>query len=214
MYCLCLYRWCHDKLEFLCCFHVTLYISVHVLISEFLSIFIHCYCLRNNGVVSTVFFFFFFSSRRRHTRCALVTGVQTCALPILFHAFLPHKFIDHTHASAVLAITDQPDGAAICRKLYGKRVALVDYEMPGFGLAKKAAAAYKAAPDCEGLILLKHGIFTFGDTARQAYDRMIEFVSLAEKHLAKGRKTVFTPGKALPKKIAAAEDVQIGRAHV
>src|SRR3546814_7793480 len=115
-------------------------------------------------------------------RCNLLDASSpNPSVETLFHAFLPHKFIDHTHASAVLAITDQPDGAAICRKLYGKRVALVDYEMPGFGLAKRAAAAYKAAPDCEGLILLKHGIFTFGDTARQAYDRMIEFVSLAEK---------------------------------
>lgn len=141
-------------------------------------------------------------------RCNLLDASSpNPSVETLFHAFLPHKFIDHTHASAVLAITDQPDGPAICRKIYGSRVALVDYEMPGFGLAKKAAAAYKAAPDCEGLILLKHGIFTFGDTARQAYDRMIEFVSLAEKHLAKGRKTVFVPGKALPKKIAAAEDV-------
>src|SRR3546814_18488180 len=84
-------------------------------------------------------------------RCNLLDASSpNPSVETLFHAFLPHKFIDHTHASAVLAITDQPDGAAICRKLYGKRVALVDYEMPGFGLAKKAAAAYKAAPDCEG----------------------------------------------------------------
>lgn len=141
-------------------------------------------------------------------RCNLLDSTSpNPSVETLFHAFLPHKFIDHTHASAVLAITDQPDGAEICRKLYGKRVALVDYEMPGFGLAKKAAAAFKANPDCQGLILLKHGIFTFAETAKEAYDLMIEFVSKAERHLAKGRKTVFVPGKALPKKLAAAEDV-------
>lgn len=80
-------------------------------------------------------------------RCNLLdSSSPNPSVETLFHAFLPHKFIDHTHASAVLAITDQPDGEEICRKLYGKRVALVDYEMPGFGLAKKAAAAFKANP--------------------------------------------------------------------
>ncbi len=124
----------------------------------------------------------------------------------LFHAFLPHKFIDHTHAWAVLALTDQPDGREIVRKVYGDRVIAVDYLMPGFGLAKQCAEAFARQPDAEGLILIKHGIFTWGDTARQAYDRMIEFVSMAEARLAKGRKKVFAPA-ALPKKIASVADI-------
>ncbi len=124
----------------------------------------------------------------------------------LFHAFLPHKFIDHTHAWAVLALTDQPDGREIVRKVYGDRVIAVDYLMPGFGLAKQCAEAFAKQPDAEGLILIKHGIFTWGDTARQAYDRMIEFVSMAEARLAKGRKKVFAPA-TLPKKIASVAEI-------
>lgn len=124
----------------------------------------------------------------------------------LFHAFLPHKFIDHTHAWAVLALTDQPDGREIVRKVYGDRVIAVDYLMPGFGLAKQCAEAFAKQPDAEGLILIKHGIFTWGDTARQAYDRMIEFVSMAEARLAKGRKKVFAPA-SLPKKLATVAEV-------
>mgnify|MGYP002878033376 CR=1 FL=1 len=61
----------------------------------------------------------------------------------LLHAFLPHKFIDHTHSNAVLALTDQPDGEEICRELYGDRAALVPYIMPGFTLAKKAMQGAK-----------------------------------------------------------------------
>ena len=99
----------------------------------------------------------------------------------LLHAFLPHKFIDHTHSNAVLALTDQPDGEAICRDLYGSRAALVPYIMPGFALAKKAWEVQAANPDCEGLILLKHGVFSFGETAKEAYSRMIRLVSMAEK---------------------------------
>src|SRR5438874_10902741 len=114
----------------------------------------------------------------------------------LLHAFIPHKFVDHTHSTAVLALTDQPDGEALCREVYGKRVGYVPYVMPGFGLAKAAAQVFEADPSVEGLILLKHGIFTFGADAREAYERMIALVTLAEQRLAKNRKTVFAT--ALP----------------
>ncbi|MDE0779947.1 MAG: bifunctional aldolase/short-chain dehydrogenase [Alphaproteobacteria bacterium] len=114
----------------------------------------------------------------------------------LLHAFMPHKFVDHTHSTAVLALTDQSDGAAICRDVYGDRVAMVPYIMPGFALAKSCASYQRENPDVEGLILLKHGIFTFGDTAEEAYGRMIDLVSLAEWRLREGRKEqVFVPAK-------------------
>lgn len=109
----------------------------------------------------------------------------------LLHAFLPHKFVDHTHATAVLSLIDQPDGPELAQEVYGDRMGLVPYIMPGFALAQAAADAFEAAPDVEGLILLKHGIFTFGAHAREAYERMIEMVSLAEARLARGRRAVF-----------------------
>src|SRR6476620_4278348 len=109
----------------------------------------------------------------------------------LLHAFLPHKFIDHTHAAAVLSIVDQPDGEALAREVYDGRMGIVRYIAPGFGLAKAAAEIYEQSPDVEGLILHKHGIFTFGETAREAYERMIEMVSLAESRLRQGRPVVF-----------------------
>ncbi|MCH8110999.1 MAG: bifunctional aldolase/short-chain dehydrogenase [Proteobacteria bacterium] len=124
----------------------------------------------------------------------------------LLHAFLPHKFVDHTHSTAVLAISDQPDGEAICGEVYGGRAGLVPYVMPGFALAKKAAEVHGAAPNVEGLILLKHGIFSFGDTAKEAYERMIDLVSLAEKRIGRRRRKVFESVK-LPAKVAAPEDV-------
>lgn len=105
----------------------------------------------------------------------------------LLHAFIPHKFIDHTHANAVLALCDRPDGIALCRKIYGSRAAIVPYVMPGFALAMKAKEVFDANPDCEGLILHKHGIFTFGRNASEAYKRMIKLVSLAERRLRSER---------------------------
>lgn len=102
----------------------------------------------------------------------------------LLHAFLPHKYVDHTHSVAAVSIADQPQAEEICRSLYGKRVACVPYVLPGFGLAKAAASVFEANPHVEGLMLIKHGIFSFGATAREAYERMIELVTLAENHIA------------------------------
>src|SRR3954464_12469482 len=118
-------------------------------------------------------------------------GAPNPSVETLLHAFLPHKYVDHTHSTAVLSIADQPDAAERCADLYGRRMGLVPYIMPGFLLAKKAAEIFEADPAVEGLVLIKHGIFTFGDTAREAYERMIAMVSLAEERLAHRRKTVF-----------------------
>ncbi|MCF6234450.1 MAG: bifunctional aldolase/short-chain dehydrogenase [Rhodobacteraceae bacterium] len=136
----------------------------------------------------------------------LDAAAPTPSVEMLLHAFLPHKFIDHTHASAILSLTDQADGAAICREVFGSRVGIVPYVFSGLDLAQKAAEVYRANPDAEGLILLKHGIFTFGDTARQAYERMIKLVSLAEAHIAASKPALFTPA-ALPARLAPLADI-------
>ena len=128
------------------------------------------------------------------------------SVEILLHAFLPHKFIDHTHANAILSIVDQPDGEAICARLYDGRASIVPYVMPGFALAKRAVDIYEAKPDVEGLILHKHGIFTFGESAREAYERMIALVTLAEERLQKNRKAVFVTAQ-LPQAIAPLDAV-------
>ncbi len=115
----------------------------------------------------------------------------------LLHAFLPHKFIDHTHSTAVLSLTDQPDGESVVREVYGDRVAYVPYTIPGFALAKSVADVFDKNPKVEGLVLLQHGIFTVGASAKEAYERMIAFVTMAEERLKlqrKERKKAALPG--------------------
>src|SRR5690606_40784996 len=107
----------------------------------------------------------------------------------LLHAFLPHKVVDHSHADAILALTIRPDGEALVRELYGKRVGIVRYVMPGFELAKVCAEVYVQAPSVEGLVLLKHGLFSFGDTARESYERHVSLVTVAEQWLERERKS-------------------------
>ena len=102
----------------------------------------------------------------------------------LLHAFLPHKFIDHSHADAILVIADQPDSEALCKKIYGDAMGIVPYIMPGFDLAKAAAEVYEKNLDVKGLFLVNHGLFTFGDTAKESYDRHIEAVQQAEDFIA------------------------------
>ena len=84
----------------------------------------------------------------------------------LLHAWIAPTVVDHTHANAVLALTDQPGGETLCRDLYGERLAVAPYVMPGFSLAQLAAATFEAHPASEGMVLLKHGIFTWGQDAR------------------------------------------------
>ncbi len=128
------------------------------------------------------------------------------SVEMLLHAFMPAKFVDHTHATAVLSLIDQPNSAALCAEVFGGRLGFVPYLMPGFGLAKAAAQVFDKNPKIEGLILDKHGIFTFGGDARESYERMIEFVTLAEARLGKNRKTVFA-GAQLPQRIALPSDI-------
>jgi rhamnose utilization protein RhaD (predicted bifunctional aldolase and dehydrogenase)/NAD(P)-dependent dehydrogenase (short-subunit alcohol dehydrogenase family) len=128
------------------------------------------------------------------------------SVEMLLHAFVPHAYVDHTHANAVLSLIDQPNGAELAQEVYGDRLGFVPYHRPGFGLAKAAAEVFDADPSVEGLILDKHGIFTFGAGAREAYERMIEMVTLAEARLQRGRKRVFA-GAKLPARVAAIAEV-------
>ena len=128
------------------------------------------------------------------------------SVEMLLHAFMPAKFIDHTHATAVLSLIDQPNAAELTAEVFGGRLGFVPYLMPGFGLARKSAEVFDKNPRVEGLILDKHGIFTFGEDAREAYECMIEFVTRAETRLKKNRKAVFVSAK-LPQRVAPAIDI-------
>src|SRR5215831_21264760 len=128
------------------------------------------------------------------------------SVEMLLHAFMPHAFIDHTHANALLSLIDRATGEDVAREVYGDRLGLVPYQRPGFGLAKAAAQVFDANPKVEGLILDKHGLFTFGATAREAYERTIEMVTLAEERLKRDRKRAFASIE-LPKRVAARAEV-------
>ena len=86
----------------------------------------------------------------------------------LLHAFLPHHVVDHTHATPFLALANLPEPEAIMREIFGDCMAIVPYVMPGFALAKLAAEIAEQHPEAEGLLLLPHGHFTWGEDAKQS----------------------------------------------
>jgi len=131
-------------------------------------------------------------------RLALLdASAPTPSVETLLHAALPARFIDHTHADAVLAIADQDEGAKICAEVYGQGLLWVPYVMPGFGLAKACKTAWDGAiasgrtPTV--MVLERHGVFTFGETAKASYERMIEVVRLAERFAADAMRTANVP---------------------
>ena len=107
------------------------------------------------------------------------------SIETLLHAFIPLDWIDHSHADAILTLTNQPNGAARVHEVFGDSVGVVPYIKPGFELSRAAADVYDLDPSVIGLILDKHGLVTFGETAQQSYERHIELVSRAEARVAR-----------------------------
>jgi rhamnose utilization protein RhaD (predicted bifunctional aldolase and dehydrogenase)/NAD(P)-dependent dehydrogenase (short-subunit alcohol dehydrogenase family) len=121
------------------------------------------------------------------------------SVEILLHAYLPHRFVNHTHATAMLALANLPDAAVTVREIFGDTLVTVPFHMPGFELAKAAAEIYEANPQAEGLLLLNHGHFAFSDDAKTTYDLIIRHTKMVEDWLrTKSGVTLKTPGKPTP----------------
>ncbi|MEI6085349.1 MAG: bifunctional aldolase/short-chain dehydrogenase [Verrucomicrobiota bacterium] len=115
--------------------------------------------------------------------CMTNPNAPAPSVEAILHALIPHKFVDHTHADAFIAITNTPSGDHRVKELYGDRVVIIPYVMPGFKLAKLCAELFPklAGPNTIGMALLHHGLFSFGATAQESYERMIELVTIAER---------------------------------
>ena len=135
------------------------------------------------------------------------SAAPTPSVETLLHAFLPRKYVDHSHALDVLALVNQQDCENLTRRVFGNRIGYVPYVTPGFLLAKAAAGQYRRDPQVEGLVLGKHGLVSFGDTARQSYERTVELNNLAADFVQKNRrKPVFFSLTGQGKEIASQAD--------
>jgi len=132
----------------------------------------------------------------------LRAGAPAPSVETILHAILPHKYVDHTHADAVLSVSNTADGDKRVRDIYGDKVVVIPYVMPGFDLAAYCAREYpkQKTRNTVGMVLLSHGVFSFAADARESYELMIELVSMAEKYLA--AKKAWSVGR--PRSAAAA----------
>jgi rhamnose utilization protein RhaD (predicted bifunctional aldolase and dehydrogenase)/NAD(P)-dependent dehydrogenase (short-subunit alcohol dehydrogenase family) len=134
-------------------------------------------------------------------------NAPAASIEAILHAILPFKFVDHSHANAIAALTGSKDGEKRVKEVFGKRVLVVPYVMPGFILAKTVYDLIKGRDlrkeGIEGMVLLKHGLFTFADDARESYELHIEMVTQAEEWLAKK-----VAGKEVQELAQAAEDLK------
>jgi rhamnose utilization protein RhaD (predicted bifunctional aldolase and dehydrogenase)/NAD(P)-dependent dehydrogenase (short-subunit alcohol dehydrogenase family) len=130
---------------------------------------------------------------------------RTPSIEALVHAFLPPRFIDHTHADAILALTNREGGAQVVRDALGNQVIVLPYVRPGFQLAKAAADAFDANPGACAMVWMHHGLLTWGDSARESYERTIDLVSRAERFLAESATRRVTAAAGTPTSGVAAE---------
>ncbi len=114
----------------------------------------------------------------------LDASAPTPSVETLLHAFLPFRFVDHSHADAILALTNQADGEAHCRAALGEEILVLPYIMPGFPLALAVAELVEASPGARAIVLANHGLFTFDNDARVAYEHHVTLVDRAERYLA------------------------------
>ncbi len=115
----------------------------------------------------------------------------------ILHGIIPYTFVDHTHADAVVIITNTPGGKNRIQEIYGKNMLIVPYVMPGFILAKTIYEMTKNIDweNLDGMILMSHGVFTFDNDPKRAYEKMIDIVSKAEKYLKKQGATIIKGAK-------------------
>lgn len=127
------------------------------------------------------------SEMMRQLRLGLLDpSAPTPSVEAILHALIPFRFVDHSHADAVVTLSNTPDGEARLRALFGSEVLVLPYIMPGFILARQVAQAASSLDwqALRGIVLMHHGIFTFADEARSSYEHMIELVDRAEQALS------------------------------
>lgn len=127
-------------------------------------------------------------------------GAPTPSVEAILHALIPHRYVDHSHADAVVTLSNTPDGEASLRAVFGDEVLILPYIMPGFILARQVAEATRSLDwtKIRGIVLLHHGIFTFADDAKTSYQTMIELVTRAEDYLAQQAPDCLAQGSYQP----------------
>jgi len=143
-------------------------------------------------------------------------SAPTPSIETILHAILPYKFVDHTHADTIVTITNTPDGLNHIKEIFGNELVIVPYVMPGFDLARVCAEEFKKQGNEKtiGMVLMNHGLFSFGETAKESYERMIALVTRAEDFLKNNNAWELESGKSNIDEISLLDKISTLRAEV
>jgi rhamnose utilization protein RhaD (predicted bifunctional aldolase and dehydrogenase)/NAD(P)-dependent dehydrogenase (short-subunit alcohol dehydrogenase family) len=131
-------------------------------------------------------------------KAMIVPNNRHPSIETLLHLYLPNALVDHTHPSAVLALTNRDDATQCLREAFGTSVAIIPYATAGFECARAAAEALRAWPASLGLVIRHHGLVTWGATPKEAYDTTIKLVTLAETYNAGKRIRALSVSAGIP----------------
>ncbi|HEX4520520.1 MAG TPA: bifunctional aldolase/short-chain dehydrogenase [Gaiellaceae bacterium] len=112
-------------------------------------------------------------------RCQLEPSMPRPSIETLLHAFVPHPHVDHTHPDAIGSIVGAADGERVARDCFGADAVWIPYIRPGFALSKLVAEAVEAHPEAKLVLLAKHGLVTWGETAAESYAATLEAINRA-----------------------------------
>lgn len=118
------------------------------------------------------------------SHCMIDSSQPRASIETLLHAFLPYKHVDHTHPDAIISVCCAHNGKEVAQQIYGDRFVWVPYIRPGFLLSKMIAEAVKENPKAELVLMEKHGLVTWGDTAEESYNKTIATIQKAEDFIA------------------------------
>ncbi len=122
--------------------------------------------------------------------CLLDATAPRPSVETLLHAFLPHRFVNHTHPDAIIALTTLTDGETCVDEALGGAAVTIPYIHPGLAVALQAHRALEGQPRARGIVLERHGLVTFGETAREAYERTTDLVRRAERYIGRRRRSI------------------------
>ncbi|MBD8590704.1 bifunctional aldolase/short-chain dehydrogenase [Peribacillus simplex] len=117
------------------------------------------------------------------SHCMIDSKHPRMSIETLLHAFLPFKHVDHTHPDAIISLCCADNGKEVANEIFGDRFVWVPYERPGFTLSKMIAKGVKNNPQAELVLMEKHGLVTWGETSKEAYEKTISIITEAEEFI-------------------------------
>jgi len=129
--------------------------------------------------------------------CTFRLNPRAASIDTPLHAYVPRKHVDHVHADAIIAIAASKNSKELTQEIFGSRIGWLAWKKPGYELGLWLEDFCVKNPDADGVVLESHGLFTWGDTARECYDQTIDVINVATKWLAKRSEDVVTFGGAI-----------------